>query len=182
MPHPAPGIATAYLQAHPTWFAGLCHRYARDGALGVEAADLAQEVRIKAHLHEGDLYEGSNAQAWLTTVTRNVAINFARKHRKHRKHRASPIETSPEVLATPMPPDDSHDAEFVRASVAALGPHHARAIALHAEGYSYIEAAELMGSPISTYKSRLHDARKALAKSLVGSRLMTPRMCRYLAD
>lgn len=142
-------------------------RFARSLTRSVpEADDLVQEACLRA-LSRSDQWDPAQPlDRWMFRITRNLWISEIRKRSVRmgqgqvaadETHELISEETGEHVVATTE----------LRGQIAAL-PQELSAILLSVsvEGYSYAEAAELFDIPIGTVMSRIHRARKALAKKI----------------
>ncbi|MEV4335040.1 sigma-70 family RNA polymerase sigma factor [Streptomyces sp. NPDC049597] len=132
------------------------------------AEDLLQETLVRAWQHP-EAFEGpyESMRPWLFTVGRRLAID-ARRSRLSR-----PTEIGDGVLATTPDPTDPTESTAlaldVRAAIGALSPEHrAVLVQIYFGGLSVNEAAEALGIPPGTVKSRSYYALRALARSLPG--------------
>jgi RNA polymerase sigma-70 factor (ECF subfamily) len=113
---------------------------------------------------------GDGLRAWLFGIATNVLRNTQRTARRHRAalarlpERHTDRETVPDFaddLAARM--DDSERLAAARAALAQLRRHEREVFALCVwSGLSYAAAAEALGVPISTVRSRLSRARQRL--------------------
>ncbi|MBC7266954.1 MAG: sigma-70 family RNA polymerase sigma factor [Coriobacteriia bacterium] len=131
------------------------------------AEDATQEVFIKVYRSIG-LFDGRSAfSTWLFRVTRNVCLDIARS----RKH--MPVPTDLTSFDPPHTSDASDAvvlAHAVETAVRTLPPEEREALgAIALFGLSYEQAAEALGVPAGTVKSRVFRARKALAVLLTDS-------------
>ncbi|MFI5979511.1 sigma-70 family RNA polymerase sigma factor [Streptomyces sp. NPDC051555] len=141
---------------------GLCNGDAQ------RAEDLVQETLVRAWQHP-EVLESPHAsmRPWLFTVGRRLAID-ARRARLSR-----PQEVEQEDLdQTPAPRDGvsrSVTAIDVRRAVGGLGPEHREVLMqVYFRDRSVAEAAEELGIPTGTVKSRTYYALRALRKDLQG--------------
>ncbi|MGW4028678.1 sigma-70 family RNA polymerase sigma factor [Streptomyces sp. NPDC004838] len=132
------------------------------------AEDLLQETLVRAWQHP-EAFHGpyESMRPWLFTVGRRLAID-ARRSRL-----ARPAEIGDGVLATTPDPSDITETSVaaldVRAAVASLSPdHRAVLVRIYFQGLSVSEAAESLGIPPGTVKSRTYYALRALARCLPG--------------
>ncbi|WP_438290068.1 sigma-70 family RNA polymerase sigma factor [Streptomyces sp. HUAS TT7] len=132
------------------------------------AEDLLQETLVRAWQHP-EAFEAPycSMRPWLFTVARRLAID-ARRGRL-----ARPTEVGDEVLLATAEPGDHAErctaALDVRAAVKSLTPQHrAVLVQLYFRGLSVTEAAEVLGVPPGTVKSRSYYALRALARVLPG--------------
>jgi RNA polymerase sigma-70 factor, ECF subfamily len=126
------------------------------------ADDLVQDTLVRALQHWNRFAPGTNLQAWLFTLLRNI---FYSDHRKRRRE----VEDVDGLYAAKLstPPEQPGSVEFAALEVAlAKIPEEQREAVLlvGAEGYSYEEAAEICGTKIGTIKSRVNRARRRLAE------------------
>src|SRR5829696_5993766 len=126
-----------------------------------DADDLVQETIMRAWSNLHRFEPGTNLQAWLFTILRDLFYSRYRK-RRHEvedpddKHAAG-LTAPPEQLAR------VEHAELLR-GLALLSAEHREALLLvGAQGMSYGEAGRVCGVPIGTIKSRVHRARTQLA-------------------
>src|SRR5437899_4554382 len=144
-----------------------------------EAWDCAQEAFVRA-FHSLASFRGQSAfYTWLFRITVNVATD--RQRARGAQARAFGAERLPEEEWKRTMPDlgarpdqaavQSEQRERIRQALDAL-PSKARTIIMlsDVEGLSYREIAEVLGCPIGTVMSRLHNARKRL-KTLLGPML-----------
>ena len=132
------------------------------------AEDVVQEVLVRAWRHPEVSDGGPTAErAWLVTVTRNVAIDALRAQR------ARPTEVGGDALETAsnLPGDDELDraveAWTVAAALDALPPHHRDVLVeTFFHGRSVAEAAQTLGIPQGTVKSRAFHALRSLRRIL----------------
>jgi RNA polymerase sigma-70 factor (ECF subfamily) len=130
------------------------------------AQDIAQETLLRAWRHPEVLGREEGAlRSWLFTVARNILVDEWRAQHAH------------PVLPTADPPEqreagvDETDALLqswvVGEAVGRLTPEH-RAVLLECyyRGHTVAEAAELLGIPEGTVKSRTHYALRALRLAL----------------
>ena len=128
------------------------------------ADDLVQETLVKAWTNLASFEKGTNFKAWVFTILRNTYFSEIRKRRRE-------VEDADGAQAGRMydlPHQQVHMefADFTKA-FASLGSDHKEALLLvGAEGFSYMEAAEITGVPEGTVKSRVNRARAALTKLL----------------
>ncbi|MGW2564538.1 sigma-70 family RNA polymerase sigma factor [Streptomyces sp. NPDC001514] len=132
------------------------------------AEDLLQETLVRAWQHP-EAFEGpyESMRPWLFTVGRRLAID-ARRSRM-----ARPTEIGDAVLAATADPADVTDRAVavldVRAAVRSLSPEHrAVLVQIYFQGRSVAEAAEALGIPAGTVKSRSYHALRRLAHCLPG--------------
>ncbi len=134
----------------------------------VEADELVQETCVRA-LSNTSRYDPSQPlDRWLFRMMRNLWISEIRKRNVRLGQGHVPAEESPELVALETG-EAGVAANELRSQVASLPSELSTVLlAVSVEGYSYAEAAELLEVPIGTVMSRLHRARKTLAKQIAG--------------
>lgn len=143
------------------------------------AEDLVQEAMLRAWRSFHTFREGTNIRAWLYRILMNAHVDWYRKAARTpevleeeigdeylyagaRDGDALSQAGNPEVEVL----DRIMDQE-VRESLDALPlPFRAAVMLVDVEGFSYKEAAEILGVPIGTVMSRLSRARHALKRRL----------------
>ncbi len=143
-----------------------------------EAADLVQDTYLRA-LRASERFEetGGGVRPWLFKILRNVFYTC-----KSKAKREWVVAEELEGLTTKSPgPGEPAPAwnlatfdweqvdERLKAAIEQLRPEYRTVLLLWAvEGMKYREIAEIEGIPIGTVMSRLHRARRILAKELIG--------------
>ncbi|MDJ0380029.1 sigma-70 family RNA polymerase sigma factor [Streptomyces sp. G-G2] len=128
------------------------------------AEDVVQETFIRAWRHADVLVNGKGSvRGWLLTVARNIITD------RFRARAARPKEVSGSAA---MPPVELDHADSVVDSMTVLGaldqlsPEHRDVITeLYYRQLSVAEAADTLGIPAGTVKSRSHYALKALREA-----------------
>lgn len=140
-------------------------RYAASVAGPALAEDACQEAWLRMW-RSWDSADEDRRDAWARQVVRNCALDRLQA-------RTETLDDAPDSPA----PDPSPDELIVSQSeVEAIGecirrlPEHLRQVLWMREmvGLSYAEIAEALSIPIGTVMSRLHSARRKLARRLVG--------------
>lgn len=143
-----------------------------------EAFDVAQEAFIRAFQALPSFRGQSAFFTWLFRIAMNVAHDRARA--RAARTRAFGAEAVPEedwerMLGADLEAGGAPDAAAVRTeqrrridrALAALSePHRAIIMLCDLEGLSYRETADVLGIPMGTVMSRLHNARKRLREVL----------------
>jgi RNA polymerase sigma-70 factor (ECF subfamily) len=126
------------------------------------AEDLVQETILKAISKQEKFETGTNLQAWLFTILRNLFFSA------HRKTQREVEDADGSYAATMVSIPDQEDKIVVQdlhAALAKLPQEQREAIMLvGAEGMAYEEAAEALGVKVGTIKSRVNRARNRLAE------------------
>lgn len=126
------------------------------------ADDLTQETYLRAVTAIGRFRGDSSAKTWLLTIARRVCADSVR--RRTRRRRAL-LRRGPEPEAVAAPTGDVE----LQAVMATLSPDRRTAFTLtQVLGLSYEEAAEVVGCPIGTIRSRVARARADLVAALEG--------------
>jgi RNA polymerase sigma-70 factor (ECF subfamily) len=128
------------------------------------ADDLVQETLARALAHIDSFQPGTNMQAWLFTILRNL---FRSEYRKRRREVEDVDGRFADGLETQ--PDQESKVEFAdfRTALAQLPTDQREALILvGAAGFSYEEVAKICGCAIGTVKSRVNRARNRLAEIL----------------
>ncbi|MGY2047810.1 sigma-70 family RNA polymerase sigma factor [Methylobacterium sp. JK268] len=129
-----------------------------------EADDLVQTTLLKAWEHRARFEPGTNLLAWLFTILRNGFVNG---RRKHRLEVADPDGRHATDLAEPAGQDHRLAIRDLQAALDRLEPAFREALLLVAvEGLSYEAAAEVLGCPVGTVKSRVSRARSVMLRDL----------------
>jgi RNA polymerase sigma-70 factor (ECF subfamily) len=126
-----------------------------------QAEDIVQETLVRAWHHAGSLTpERGSVRGWLLRVARNIIID------RHRARQARPTEV--EESAT-EPADDRNESDQVLDTLHmldALGnlrpEHRAVLVEVYYRGLTLVEAADVLGVPVGTVKSRIYYALRAL--------------------
>ena len=107
---------------------------------------------------------GTNLQAWLITLMRNL---FYSDYRKGRREVEDVDGLYAATLATPAEQPGCVELADLRSALMGLPDEQREAVLLvEAEGYSYEEAAVICATKIGTIKSRVNRARRRLADLL----------------
>ena len=128
------------------------------------ADDLVQDTLLRA-LQKQDRFEpGTNLQAWVFTLMRNL---FYSEYRRRKRE----VEDVNDLFAAKLStlPEQPGRVEFaeLRCALAQLSDEQREAVLLiGAEGFSYEETAVICGTAVGTIKSRVNRARKRLAELL----------------
>lgn len=133
-------------------------------ARGAEAADLLSETMATAWRRIDAMPDDSTqARMWLFGIARNVLANAERAAQRRWKL-ADELRAH---LTTATPPDDDQRTIEVRDAVCRLTPELRELIGLiHWDGFSITDAADIIGIPASTARTRYQTARHQLARSL----------------
>ncbi len=100
---------------------------------------------------------------WLYAIARRVAIDLYRRERRHR----SVDGDEPEMAVLPPSIETTWESWEVRIALERLAPDEREVVrATHYRGLTHSEAAEEIGVPVGTIKSRSHRAHKRLATLL----------------
>ena len=128
------------------------------------ADDLVQETLLRALTHIHHFERGTNLQAWLFTILRNL---FHSDYRKRRREVEDPDGIMASKVAVMPEQGAKLDFDDLRLAMAKLSPEQREALVLvGAEGLTYEEAAQICNTHIGTIKSRVNRARNRLAQLL----------------
>jgi len=129
-----------------------------------KADDLVQDTLLRALANLHRFERGTNLNAWLFTILRNL---FHSEYRKRRREVEDPDGSYAGRLKV-QPEQGSHlDFEDFRTALAQLPSDQREALLLvGASGFSYEEAASICGCAVGTIKSRVNRARLRLAAIL----------------
>jgi RNA polymerase sigma-70 factor (ECF subfamily) len=132
-----------------------------------DAADLLAEVMLVAWRRVDRLpADDEGARMWLFGVAAKCLANHRRGARR-RHALADRVRAEVAVVATAPPEDEAH---AVRDAVRRLPDAQRELVMLvHWDGFTLAAAAELVGVPASTARSRYAAAREALRRALVVS-------------
>jgi RNA polymerase sigma-70 factor (ECF subfamily) len=128
------------------------------------ADDLVQEALARGLSNLERFQPGTNMQAWLFTILRNL---FHSEYRKRRREVEDPEGLMAGKVAV-LPEQGAHlDYEDMRTALTKLSPEQREAVLLvGAQGMSYEEAAQICNTHVGTIKSRVNRARNRLAQLL----------------
>lgn len=154
-------VRTLYLE-HGRYLVAYAARLVGDRQL---AEDVVQETLLRAWRHADTLTpERGSVRAWLATVTRNIAID------KVRARAARPTEVGnqvPDVGQVRDHADDVTNAVVVADALRTLSAEHRQALVeTYYRGRTAAEAAEVLGVPPGTVKSRVHYALRELRTTM----------------
>ena len=129
------------------------------------AEDIVQETLVRAWRHLDRLDEPTRpVRPWLFTDAQHLAVDA------HRARRSRPIEVGAEALATVASLDDVEqtlDRIVVTEALDSLSKdHRAVIVETYYRGRSVVEAAQVLGIPPGTVKSRCYYALRALKLAL----------------
>jgi RNA polymerase sigma-70 factor, ECF subfamily len=183
MESPTPGLAARFEDEAVRYASQLYPAAVRMTRSHQDAEDLVQETMAKAWAAFEGFEAGTNVRAWLYRIMTNTFISGYRR-RDHAPlliqddlvDRAA-LPTWPSTLPAGRSAEaealDRMPAEDLRQALREL-PADFRTVVYLAdvEGYTYLETATMMGTPIGTVMSRLHRARRTL-RSKLANRLPT---------
>lgn len=128
------------------------------------ADDLVQETLVRAWAKADSYTEGTNLMAWLFTILRNEFYGDLRRRKREVEDADGDAAARLTSKGNQLPHLELSDFE---SALAKLKEDQREAILLvGASGFSYEEAAEIMGCEIGTVKSRLSRARARLSDLL----------------
>jgi RNA polymerase sigma-70 factor, ECF subfamily len=129
------------------------------------AEDVAQETLLRAWRHFSVLDESQGSvRSWLFTVARNIVIDEWRTRRAHAELTVADV---PELADTGERTDQLLLSWVVAEAITKLSEdHRAVLLACYYGGLAVSEAAQQLGVPEGTVKSRTHYALRALRLAL----------------
>lgn len=143
------------------------------------AADAAQEAFISAYNHLNS-YRGGSFRAWLLRIVTNSCYDELRRRQRRPTSPLEPLDDAGEEIESPgwmVDPSDGPEDQVERAEVRQAIQHCLEGLALEfrtvvilvdVQGLDYVEAAQVIGKPLGTVKSRLARARIRLQDCLRG--------------
>ena len=144
------------------------------------AEDAFQGTFLQVHLKCHQFDPSRRFRPWLYAIATNQAIDVQRRNKRHRMislDRASTSEKddrgsswSEKLVGDSPDPhsaaSDQEDSRWIHQSVDSLGESMQQVIQLvYYQGLKYREAADALGIPVGTVKSRLHAAVQRLERS-----------------
>ncbi len=144
-----------------------------------DAEDLVQETYLRAFRARDSYTVGSSPRAWLFTIARNTHFKAHRKASRSTALEDSVDRLDPHAAAPLQLTTAPHGLEHVfnarelgpalDRAIESLPDAHREVVALvDIDGLGYQEAADTIGVPVGTVRSRLFRARRALQQQLVG--------------
>jgi len=139
----------------------------------VEAEDAAQEAFLRAYTHLRSYDPQRPFRSWLLSIASHYCIDRLRRRRitwlsledeAARPYQLAGDSPNPEAVVSQQEREGQ-----IQQKLATLSPTDRAAITLrYWYDYSYEEIAEVLSLTVSAVKSRLHRARRALAKTMEG--------------
>ncbi|RXZ83094.1 RNA polymerase sigma factor [Paenibacillaceae bacterium] len=124
------------------------------------AQDAVQETFLKAYRNLDSLEKHDKEEAWLKTISRNVAIDMYRKRCREMRIYSALLDDyrgETDVERTIV------DQVFLRSLLASLEPINRQAMLLvYAYGLTYEQLADCQQTSISAARSRVHRAKEKL--------------------
>ncbi|MFW0783733.1 RNA polymerase sigma factor SigM [Gordonia sp. CPCC 206044] len=161
--HGEPGAFATLIDRHQTYLWSLACRTSDNPD---DAADALQDALFNAHRMADRFRSDAKVTSWLHRIVVNACLDRIRRNRSHL------TVAIPEYDVLPMA-DERDQMAAVDLSVSigraldTLPPdQRAAIIAVDVEGYSVAEAAEKLGVPVGTVKSRCSRGRLRLAQLL----------------
>jgi len=139
------------------------HRFARHLARDPSLADdLVQETALRALCNTDKFIPGTNMRAWLATILRNQFCNELRL-----RSRVSRFAALPQSEVHPSEQESKLEMrDFERAFKTLPAPQREALSLVAASGFSYEDAANIVGCAKGTVKSRVSRARTELDRRL----------------
>ena len=132
--------------------------------------DLAQEALARAWRSRTTFQPGTNMEAWLFRILRNLHVSGLRRAKRGKEE---DLELSGWRLAAVDDPSASVSLNDVRRALNRLPPDQQEALVLvGAGGWSYEDAAAYARCPLGTMKSRVFRARRALVAAVEEGRVL----------
>jgi RNA polymerase sigma-70 factor (ECF subfamily) len=169
----AAGGQNAFERDALSWIDGLYGTALRLTRNPADAEDLVQNTYVKAFKSARSFKAGTNLRAWLFTILHNNFLN------DRRRAGANPVSVDSDIVeraSTERTSDHPtiEDAliqrvsdEEVRAALDAIPEAFREAVWLRdAEGFSYVEIAEMLKVPVGTVMSRISRGRRLLSTRL----------------
>ena len=133
------------------------------------AEDVVQETLVRAWRHPDSLVNGKGSvRGWLLTVTRNIITD------RYRARSARPAEVAETPVTTAVQADHADsvvNSMVVLDALERLSPEHRDVLTeIYFRGRSVAEAAQTLGVPPGTVKSRSYYALRAMRQTFGGSR------------
>jgi RNA polymerase sigma-70 factor (ECF subfamily) len=144
------------------------------GAARDEAEDVTQDVLVEIYRSLPRFEGRSRLRTWMFGLARNVCRQRRRALRRASSDPTGRVESTDSLRDLPDGSVDLDGAlarreirEAVGLAIESLSPEQRSAVLLRdIEGLSYEEIAEVLAIPLGTVRSRLHNARLALAGRL----------------
>lgn len=128
------------------------------------AQDILQEIFVMI-AEKPEKFGGKNFKSWIFTVASNRCKNHFRDSKKKLEH--FPEEEPIGVEEEPFKLDETSIKEKLNEALEQIHPTYKEAFILrYFEGLRNEEIAQVLGCPIGTVKSRLHNSLRALRKEL----------------
>ncbi len=157
------------------------------------AQDASQEAFLAAYRSlEG--FRGGSFKAWLLRIVTNACYDELRRRKRRPTTPLEPVNEDEEEFESPRWMTDPGDTPEERAERMELErvvqgcldelPEEFRAVAIlvDVQGFDYVEAAQAIGKPVGTVKSRLSRARLRLRDCLQGMWELLPAKFRLVEE
>ncbi len=127
------------------------------------AEEVVQQTFLQAWRAAHTFDVDKDPAPWLYAIARRVAVDAYRRERRHRQDRVDDVE----IVALPPSFEGMWEAWEVRSALDRLSDEERDVIeATHYLGMTHEQAAERLGVPVGTVKSRSHRAHRRLAALL----------------
>ncbi len=127
--------------------------------------DILQNTWLSVFRHLSRLEDARKFRGWVYRIAHDQAVNWLQKENRYvclPDEQVESLAQYEDSMSTP-----TEDATLIHQGLLRLSLPHREALTLfYLEGFSSQEIAEIVGLPEGTVKSRLHQARKNLAKIL----------------
>lgn len=138
-------------------------RYARALLRDADAADdLVQDALERALSRLDNWRSGENPRRWLFTIMHHLFVDQFRRSRRRGEHAVLPLDNSEAQSQPAVQFGNAANAETLNALQKIGDDRRAALLLVAVEGFSYAEAAEMLGIPAGTVMSRVSRGREEL--------------------